>query len=109
MSAERERIQAERSALKQEYGVLFNAVAAALFEVDPMGINFGTNTDEYEPEAGTIIPRLGQANTVQDVETIVREEFCRWFGPQDAGPSEPYRNIANRIWEAWNASKRREA
>jgi hypothetical protein len=57
-------------------------VSAVLFEIDPMGINFESNTDEYEPEAGTIIPRLGQASTVQDVEALIHEEFCHWFGAE---------------------------
>jgi hypothetical protein len=33
-----------------------------LFRHDPVGINFEVNTDEYEPKAGTILPRLHACN-----------------------------------------------
>lgn len=101
MSAGRDHEISERKALKKQYGELYDCVAAALFEDDPIGINFEENTDEYEPEAGTIIPRLTQAQSVQDVVAIVHEEFCRWFGAEDAGPIEKYKNVASKIWELW--------
>jgi len=34
---------------------LFAAITAVLFRHDPIGINFEINTDEYDPEAGTIL------------------------------------------------------
>jgi hypothetical protein len=30
----------------------------AFFRFDPVGLNFGANTDEYDPEVGTILPHL---------------------------------------------------
>jgi hypothetical protein len=47
-----------RKRLKQEYGELFDQTSAILFRHDPIGINFEDNTGEYDPEAGTILPRL---------------------------------------------------
>lgn len=76
-------------------------VAALLFDADLIGINFSDNTGEYEPETGTILPRLVDAKTVDDVQTIVHEEFCRWFDVEDAGPLEKYREVSVKIWEAW--------
>src|SRR5215475_8865872 len=84
---------------------LFDSIAAALFEADPIHINFETNTDEYEPEAETILPRLHSATTVDDVERIVHEEFCRWFDAGLAGPRENYRPVAETIWNLWRAFK----
>ena len=101
MSAGRDHEISERKALKKQYGVLYDYVAAALFEDDPIGINFEENTDEYEPEAGTIIPRLAHAHSAQDVLTIVHEEFCHWFGAEDAGPIQKYNSVASKIWELW--------
>jgi hypothetical protein len=75
------RMKTERDAIKREYGTLFVSISAALFEADPVGINFDVNTDEYEPETATIIPRLGSAKSTQDVQAIVYDEFCRWFDP----------------------------
>jgi hypothetical protein len=48
----------ERKALSGTYKRLFTEVSAILFRHDPIGINFEGNTDEYDPEAGTILPRL---------------------------------------------------
>lgn len=91
----------ERKLLKQKYGALFESVAALLFDADPVGINFDENTDEYEPEAITILCRLTPSCTLQDVETIVHEEFCHWFGVEDAGSIEKYKPVAASILELW--------
>lgn len=58
MSRTREQILEARRRLRVEYGNLFDSVAALLFRHDPVGINFDENTDEYQPEAETILPRL---------------------------------------------------
>jgi hypothetical protein len=98
--------KAERDAIKREYGALFASISAELFKADPVEINFGDNTDEYDPEAGTIIPRLGSATSAEDVQAIVYEEFCRWFGPVTAGPREKYASVSAKIWELWCALRR---
>jgi len=93
----------ERDAIKRQYGTLFTSISNALFEADPVGINFDINTDEYEPETGTIIPRLGSAKSTEDVQAIVYEEFCRWFDPITAGPREKYASVSAEIWGLWCA------
>jgi hypothetical protein len=97
----------ERAALRQRYRDLFDAVAAILFHADPIEINFETNTDEYEPEVGTILPRLRQDSTVENVARIVHEEFVHWFGIDVAESSENYLSVAARILDAWQAFNRR--
>jgi hypothetical protein len=101
MSQTREEILEERRRLKAEYGKLFGSVAALLFRHDPVGINFEDNTDEYEIEAGTILPRLRNCESGQDVRRVVHEEFVRWFGSDTSGPEERYTDIASEIWELW--------
>ncbi len=91
----------QRANLRGEYGVLYDRLVALLFESDPIDINYGFNTDEYEPEVGTILPRLKYAETVQDVETIIHEEFCRWFDAEDVGPRNRYQAIATEVWREW--------
>ncbi len=90
--------RARRDDLKREYGRLYSKVAAILFEEDPMGINQDDNTDEYEPETDTILPRLKFCQTVHDVRSVVHEEFVRWFSSDLAGRPEHYERIAKRIW-----------
>jgi hypothetical protein len=93
--------KAEREAIKREYGPLFASISNALFEADPIGINFDDNTDEYDAETGTIIPRLGSAKSAEDVQAIVYQEFCRWFDPITAGRREKYASVSAKIWELW--------
>ena len=91
---------------KREYVALFVSISEALFKADPIGINFDTNTDEYEPEAGTIIPRLRSAMCEADVQSIVYEEFCRWFSPSNVGPREAYASVSAVVWNLWCAFQR---
>jgi len=82
---------------------LFDSLAALLFREDPIGINFETNTSEYEPEAETILPRLRQCQSVDDVCRVVHQEFVRWFGAENAGVEAGYAGVSSKIWEWWEA------
>jgi hypothetical protein len=93
MSETREEIFEERRKLKLEYGDLFDSIVALLFRNDPIGINFEDNTDEYDPEARTILPRLPTCKSSADVLRVVHEEFTRWFDPQQQG----HRNATARL------------
>ena len=103
--ATREEIEAEQRRLKAEYGTLFESVAEILFRHDPIVINFGDNTDEYEPEATTILPRLRACRSSDDVLGVVHEEFRQWFGDDTAGPREVYGAVAEEIWHRWQEWK----
>ena len=92
-----------RAAVKDQYGTFFVAVSRLLFDTDPIGINYETNTDEYDPETAAIIPRLHTANSAEDVERIVYEGFRHWFGSDVAGSRERYSAVSIRIWVAWCA------
>lgn len=99
----RSEILEERRRLKAEYGALFASVAALLYRHDPIGINFDLddNADEYEPEAGTILPRLRGCRSSDDVLQVVHEEFVRWFDDGTAGLRQNYTEIASEIWQLW--------
>ncbi|MGA9481399.1 MAG: hypothetical protein WBV48_05665, partial [Candidatus Acidiferrales bacterium] len=101
MSATRDEILEERRRLRAEYGELVDSVAALLYRHDPIGINFEDNTDEYEPEAGTILPKLKTCHSADDVLQLVHAEFVRWFDRGTAGPAEHYTEIASEIWQLW--------
>lgn len=94
-------MEAHLKEIKREYGKLFADVSDALFQADPIGINFGGNTNEYDPEAGTIIPRLKTANSAQDVQSIVYGEFKKWFGASIVCKKEQYQPISVKILELW--------
>src|SRR5450755_632884 len=101
MTKKREEILQERRSLRAEYGELYASTAELLFRHDPIGINFDNNTDEYEPEVGTILPKLRFCQSATDVHQVVHEEFVRWFDPITAGPKERYAEIASEIWQLW--------
>jgi hypothetical protein len=104
---DRERIQLKRKQLRQEYGSLFDEVSAILFDLDPVSINFETNTDEYEPEVGTILPRLTSCQSIDDVRRVIHQEFIRWFDENIAGTETHYQQAAERVWVAWKRSQQR--
>ena len=79
-------------------------IEAVLFDADPIGLNFGFNTDEYRPEAQTITVRLASAKSASDVHQIVYEEFTDWFDPNTAGPRERYQTVADAIWALWTSN-----
>jgi len=84
--------------LTVRYEQLTGDVEALLYRHDPIGIAFGDNPDEYSPEAGSIVPRLLDVTTVEDVQRIVHEEFVRWFDSDTAGPAAGYQSIAEELW-----------
>jgi hypothetical protein len=100
MPRTREEILEARHRARNYYGELFDATAALLFRHDPIGINFDHNTDEYEPEAETILPRLSDCSSSGDVQRVVHQEFIRWFG-DTAGSQERYLEIAQELWVLW--------
>ena len=95
---EMEEIERRRAELKSEFGSFYDTVLAILFEADPIEINFGNNTDEYGPEVDTILPRLRECHSVDDLQKVIHEEFVRWFDAETAGPLDRYQPIAQRIW-----------
>jgi hypothetical protein len=98
----REEILEERRQVRAEYGELFEAISSLLFRHDPIGIAFeNPNADEYDPEAGTILPRLRSCRSADDVLLVVHQEFVRWFDEETAGSPERYSNIASEIWDLW--------
>ena len=108
MSSPKELNKLERSELRCKYGQLFDKVSSILFEADFQGINYETNIDEYEPEVGTILPRLTQTKSVDDVALIVYEEFCKWLGVDETGSISQYSEVAEQIWREWNVFNQRQ-
>jgi hypothetical protein len=89
---------------KGEYKVLFETTSAIMLKHNPIGLDFETNIDEYDPEARTVIPRLRDCASSGDVERVLHEEFCAWFTPELAGPAEAYRAMAEELWRFWSSS-----
>jgi hypothetical protein len=87
--------------LKRRYRFLHDSLTRLLYRHDPIGLAaLGAPKDEYEPEVGTIIPRLlHDAKSSDDVRRIVHEEFLHWFEAETTGPEGAYDAIAQEIWD----------
>jgi hypothetical protein len=96
--------QAEREQVRQAHPALFAAVSGAMFRHDPVEINYQFNTDEYDAEAGTVIPRLKDCASSDELASVLHEEFVRWFGAETAGPRDRYRDLSADIWALWTAA-----
>jgi hypothetical protein len=93
----RDEIDHERAELRARFGPAYDRLLLLLFQEDLEGINFGNNHDEYDPEVSTILPRLSGCSSAQDVQSVVYEEFRRWFGPELVGDMSGYQRLAERI------------
>jgi hypothetical protein len=91
----------ERAALRERYGSLYDELQALLFRHDPIGINRGTNTDEYDPEVRAILPRLESCSSAADVARVAHEELIRPFDATIAGSRARYERLAPELWELW--------
>ena len=96
------RVKARRE-LKARDPQYFEAVSAVLFEHDPVGINYGNNYDEYDPETATIIPRLPECNSESDVSELLQDVFVYWFTEQLAPNDDVVHAIARDIWALYSA------
>jgi len=95
----------QRNRIKRKYAGLFEKSSSILFTHDPIGINAVHNTDEYDPEVGTILPRLSRCKSAEETRKVVFEEFCRWFDPVTAGDEMKYDAIASKLWALWLAHR----
>ncbi|MBI4488285.1 MAG: hypothetical protein HY694_04310 [Deltaproteobacteria bacterium] len=92
-----------QESLKAAYGTLYTEVSRLLREADPIRlIGIGAPDDEYDPEVSTILPRLREAKSPDDVQRTVHEEFIHWFGAETAGPATHYATVSHDIREVWN-------
>ena len=87
--------------MEPRYRTLVAAVERAINDSDPIGLlEGGAPSDEYNPEIGTIVPRVVKAQSVDEVTAVLYEEFLRWFGEDTAGPRQTYEAPGRRIWDA---------
>jgi hypothetical protein len=84
------------------YAELYYKTLKILHSHDPVCI--GYLPDEYTPEAETILPRLKEAHSPEQLGVIVYEEFVRWFSEGNIpplGPGSKYEKIAGEVWKVW--------
>ncbi|HET7026070.1 MAG TPA: hypothetical protein VFI28_00105 [Candidatus Limnocylindrales bacterium] len=92
-----QRERAQRAAVRAADPDRYDKAVEIAFERDPIGLNVIDNRDEYEPEVGTILPRLRGVTDLDQATRIVHEEFVRWFTEPTAGPRDRYQLLAADI------------
>jgi hypothetical protein len=93
--------QSDHKRLKKGYLGLYDETLRILDASDLAGIGEGRPADEYALEVGTILPRLREALSAEDVSNIVYEEFLKWFGPVGIVSMQRCAEAGAKIWEAW--------
>lgn len=88
---------------KGKYIPLVRIVSSILFHYDPMCINFGNNSDEYDPEADTIVSMLKHKKIVDDVIEAIILTFRYWFSCNLSvyRTDDKFINMSEQIWSAW--------
>jgi hypothetical protein len=87
--------------LRQQYRVLYQELLQVLDAYDLAGIGEGRPADEYALEVSTILPRLKEASSAEDVTRILTEEFLKFFGPTPLGTISRFETAGAKVWEAW--------
>ncbi len=99
-----EQRRAVRKRFQAQYRALYDEVLEILFQIDPLGVYQHDNTDKFVPEAISILARLRDARSPEDVEQIIQEELRRWYGRRRMAHLDPGRlaDATIGICTAWN-------
>jgi len=100
---EAEQQRAARKRFQAHYRALYDELLEILFQLDPIGVH-GSNAEKFVPEVATILPRLRDARSPEDVEQIIQEELRRWYGRRRLAHLDPVRltRATIAICSAWN-------
>ena len=86
--------------LKSEYKELFKKVADIFIKYDPLNIINKNNTDEYDPETASILPRLKNCASEDGLLDMIHQVFIECFdGALMTGEREKYKPIARELWQ----------
>jgi hypothetical protein len=89
---------------KEEMMPLVQEVSSILFECDPMCVEFGTNSDEYDLVADTVVLLLKHKETVDDVIGVIIASIKQWFSSDLSNykTNDKFISMSKRIWTVWS-------
>ncbi len=93
--------------MKKKNRALHLDISAIILKYDPMQIGAAVESDEYDLEAATILSRIKEVHSKEELADIVYEEFQSWYGKDAAGEREQYEKMADEIWETWHRHNRK--
>ncbi len=88
--------------MKKKNRALHIDISAIILKYDPMHIGTAVESDEYDLEAATILSRIKEVHSKDELADIVYEEFQSWYGKDAVGEKEQYVKMADEIWETWH-------
>lgn len=88
-----------------DHAQLYAHITEIFVRYDPIGIGFKTPSAEYTPKVQSIIGKLEQAASVDDLQAIIHAELTLWFSPSLTGTRGKYREMAREIWVLWRAAQ----
>jgi len=102
-TGENEQRRVARKRYQAQYRALYDQLLEILYQLDPIGVH-QDSAEKFVPEATTILARLREARTADDVEQIVLEELRRWHGRRRLANQDPDRlaDATIAICTAWN-------
>ena len=87
-TGENEQRRVARKRYQAQYRALYDQLLEILYQLDPIGVH-QDSAEKFVPEATTILARLREARTADDVEQIVLEELRRWHGRRRLANQDP--------------------
>ncbi len=85
--------------VKTLYGDKFLELRSIVNKYDPIKlIALGSPADEYEPEVTTLITKLNNKLSENEVFDLVFNEFDFWFGGSTTGPKSSYKSLAKDVY-----------
>ena len=89
--------------MKKKNRALHLDISAILLKYDPMEVGAAViESDEYDLEAATILSRIKEVHSKEELTDIVYEEFQSWYGKDAVGERDLYEKMASEIWEVWH-------
>jgi hypothetical protein len=81
---------------ERDVEAVIDEISRILFDMDPMGLNFESNDDEYDGEAIEIAPRLPSCRSEGDVREVLLDYIAG-----DEKSATAREEAAKLIWVAW--------
>ncbi len=89
--------------MKKKNRALHLDISAILLKYDPMEVGAAViEDDEYDLEAATILSRIKEVHSKEELADIVYEEFQSWYGKDAVGERQKYIDMAAEIWDVWH-------
>jgi len=96
--------------MKKKNRALHLEISAILLKYDPMDVGAAIiEDDEYDLEAATILSRIKEVHSKEELTDIVYEEFQSWYGKDAVGERDLYEKMAAEIWETWHRYNNQES